>query len=107
MTVVVFGALVPVREPVEVMLHGVAACATAVAVGLGVVGTSGLKNGFSGPFALGMTVTTALASAGVGLGLDFLPVASLFSEAPGWKSLLVAIGIGFTSVAVYGRRSGG
>lgn len=106
-TVLVFGAIVPVLNPLAVLSHGIAAFGTAVAVGIAVVGTAGLRQGFSGPFAIGMTLTTALASTGLALGLDWVPIASLFAETNGGTALACSIGIGGLSAVAYGRRTGG
>ncbi|MCA9491437.1 MAG: hypothetical protein KC621_16005 [Myxococcales bacterium] len=107
LTVVLVGALLPLRDPWSVLSHGWAASWGAVAIGIGVVGTSGLRQGFSGPFALGMTLATALGGTGAALGLHFLPMGSLLSREPGWTSLAVSVLFGVVASAAYGRRAGG
>ncbi|MCB9685849.1 MAG: ABC transporter permease [Alphaproteobacteria bacterium] len=107
LTVVLLGALLPLRAPWSVLTHGWAASFGAVAIGIAVVGTSGLRQGFSGPFALGMTLATAVGGTGATLGLHFLPMGSLLSREPGWTSLAVSILFGVVASALYGRRAGG
>ncbi len=98
-------AIVGVTEPAAVMRHGVAACGAAVALGIAVVGTSGLKQGFAGPFAVVVVLLTALTTLGA-LGLSWLPLASLFTEGSGWPALVVSAGLGVLSAFVYAWRVG-
>lgn len=98
-------AIVGVADPTSVMRHGVAACGAAVALSIGVVGTAGLKQGFAGPFAAVVVLLTAVMTLGY-FGLDWLPLASLFSEGTGWPALAVAAGMGLASAFVYGQRVG-
>ncbi len=107
LTVVLLGALLPLARPESVLTHGWAASCASVAIGIGVVGTSGLRQSFSGPFALGMTLATALGGAGASLGLHFLPLGSLLSREPGWTSLGLSLVFGLVASALYGRRNGG
>lgn len=71
------------------LAHGAAAFATATAIGLGLIGRGGIRSGFTGPLAAGITAVTAL----VGLGLSTptvgvrVPIASLVAFSPvtdGW-----------------------
>lgn len=107
LTVGLLGAMLPLRAPWSVLTHGWAASLGAVAIGVAVVGTSGLRQGFSGPFAMGMTLVTALGGVGATLGLHFLPVGSLLSTEPGWTSLAVSVAFGAGASLFYGRRVGG
>jgi hypothetical protein len=107
LTVLLVGTLLPLRQPDSILTHGWAASSGAVAIGIAVVGRSGLKQGFSGPFALGMTLATALGGAGASLGLDFLPVGSLLSQGPGWTSLACSVGLGLVASALYDRSGTG
>lgn len=99
-----FGALIPVEALGEVLRHGIAAAAVGVALGLSVVGTAGLKNGFSGPFAVAMSWATGLAAVGAGLDLWWMPIGSLFTSGDGWMALAVAGLAGIGAAALYGAR---
>lgn len=103
-SVIGFGALIVVEQQGAVIRHGVAASAVGVALGLAVVGTAGLKNGFSGPFAVAMSWATGLAAVGVALDLWWLPIGSLFTSGSGWAPLAVAALVGLSSSALYGAR---
>jgi hypothetical protein len=102
-----FAAIIPVPYRWEVIRHGIAAASVGVAIGLVVVGTSGVKQGFSGPFAAGMTFATGMASVGGALGLTWLPLASLFGSGSGWPPLGMALLLGLLSSWSYGWRMGG
>lgn len=105
LSVVMLDAVVGVREPGATIRHGLAAAGGGVAIGLGVVGTAGLKQGFSGPFAAALTGVTGLAAVGY-LGVDWLPVASLFSDGDGYAAVAVSVGLGLLAAAVYAHRTG-
>ncbi|MBX2802449.1 MAG: ABC transporter permease [Myxococcales bacterium] len=104
-SVLMLAAIIGVHQSSAVIRHGIAGCGAGVALGLMVVGTSGLKNGFSGPFAAALTGVTALAALGT-LQLTWLPVASLFSRGQGYSALAVSIAFGLFSSVVYARRTG-
>jgi hypothetical protein len=106
-SVLAFAALIPIRELGAVVRHGVSAASVGVAIGLSVVGTAGLKNGFSGPLAVAMTGATALVSIGAALTLTWLPIASLLTSGDGWSAVGTAILIGVGASALYGWRVGG
>lgn len=106
-SVQLFGALIPIPEHWIVIRHGIAAGSVGVAIGLVVVGTAGVKQGFSGPLAAGITFATALASAGGALGLWWLPIGSLFAGGSGWVPLAVAGLLGLLAAGSYGWRMGG
>jgi hypothetical protein len=107
LSVLVFGALMPLTDPWPLVRHGTAATGTAVAIGLAVVGGAGIKQGFSGPFAVGMTLATSLAGLGGALGTWWLPIGSLFSGGSGWTPLALSAVAGAVSALLYGRRTGG
>ncbi|MEQ1564567.1 MAG: ABC transporter permease subunit [Myxococcota bacterium] len=107
LTVLAFASVFIVDDAPAVIRHGVAASSVGVALGLAVVGTAGLKNGFSGPLGVGMTAATALVGAGASWQLDWLPLASLLTRGDGWAPLGIALGIGLASARVYGWRAGG
>jgi hypothetical protein len=107
LSILQFSALIPIHEPWALVRHGMAATGAAVAIGLAVVGGAGLRQGFSGPFALGMTVVTGIASLGAALGATWLPVASLFAGGSGWSAVAVSLVVAVVSVMLYGRRAGG
>lgn len=106
-SVLLFNALLPISEYLSIIRHGAAASSAGVAIGIVAVGTAGIKQGFSGPFAAGMTFATGLAIFGGSLGLDWLPIASLFAGGSGWLSLANALLIGVIASWVYGLRTGG
>jgi hypothetical protein len=107
LSVAVVSSVLPTGDPLPGLLHGVAATLTAVGVGMAVVGRAGLRHGFSGPFGVGMTVTTVAASLGWRFDLPWFPVASLFSSRPGWVALGLSVASGAVASAIYARRSGG
>lgn len=107
LSVAMVTAVLPGGDPLPALLHGVAATLTAIAVGMAVVGQAGLRAGFSGPFGVGMTLVTGIASAGWRWDLPWLPVASLFSTRPGWAAVAVSCAAGVVGSFVYARRSGG
>lgn len=106
LTVAMLAALLSVDQVWALIRNGVAACGAAVAIGLAVVGTAGIKQGFSGPFALGMSLATGLAALGGAWDLTFVPVASLFSSSSGWVPLAVSGGLGLLSSWLFAVRSG-
>ncbi len=106
LSIAVFAALLTVAEPLDVLLHGAASSATAAAIGIAVVGTAGIKQGFAGPFAVGMTVATGLAGAGAALDLGWLPIASLFAGGSGVPALVLAGAIGIVASLVFALRAG-
>jgi ABC-2 family transporter protein len=99
-----FSSLIAMEGTWDVVRHGIAASAVGVALGLSVVGTAGLKNGFSGPFAAAMSWATGLAVVGWSLDLWWLPIGSLFTADSGWTALGVALILGLGSGALYGHR---
>jgi hypothetical protein len=105
-SVALLAAILPTPGIGAVIRNGVAACGGGVAIGLTVVGTAGIKQGFSGPFALGMSGLTGLAAAGPLLGLTWLPVGSLFAGGDGWAACGVAVAVGVGAAALYGWRAG-
>ncbi len=103
--VLLLAACIGVEDWASTVRHGIAACAAGVAVGLAVVGTAGIKQGFSGPLSASLTVVTGLAALGA-LGIDWLPISSLLSSGAGWVPLLVAGLFGLASAAIYSVRTG-
>ena len=100
-------AVIPIGSPWPSIIHGTAAVAAAVAIGMAVVGNAGLRQGFSGPFGVGMTLTTAAASTGLRFDVAWMPVASLFSRGSGAPALALGLLSGVVGSLVYARRSGG
>jgi hypothetical protein len=107
LSVALFAAVMPIGSPWPAIVHGIAAVEVAVAVGMAVVGHAGLKQGFSGPFGVGMTVMTATASLGLRYDVPWLPVASLFAQGDGTVAILLGAVAGVGGSLVYARRSGG
>ncbi len=105
LTVTMLAAVVGVRQPAAMIGNGIAAVGGGVAIGLGVVGTAGLKQGFSGPFAAALTGVTGLAAFGF-VGVEWLPIASLFSDGDGTLALLTSAAFGIAASAIYARRTG-
>ena len=104
--VVMLAAVIGVRDPAATIRHGIAASSAGVSMGLGVVGTAGLKQGFSGPFAAVMTMVTVLASLGLA-GMGWVPVGSMFAwSASGWSALASAVVLGIAACAIYAKRTG-
>lgn len=105
--VLVFAALFSLEDMGAVMRHGAAAGSGAIAVGLMVVGRSGLKSGFSSVLSMGLLAGTVL----MGLGMvvpsvaAWLPVASLLTGGAGWAPLGGALLLGGASSLVFGWRS--
>ncbi len=107
LSVLLVNAVLPLGDPTPALVHGFAALATSVAIGMAVVGHAGLKQGFSGPFGVGMTLTTGAASLGLRYDLPWVPVASLFSTKDGTVAALLAGVVGVLGSWVYARRTGG
>ncbi|MEN0061939.1 MAG: ABC transporter permease subunit [Myxococcota bacterium] len=105
MSLLYITAIVGVTNTPALIRHGIAACGASVALGIGVVGTAGLKQGFAGPFAVVVVLLTGLTTLGA-LGLDWLPLASLFSRGSGWPALFVSTAMGLLSAFVYAWRVG-
>jgi hypothetical protein len=107
LSVALVAAVLPIGSPWPSIVHGVAAIGASVAIGMAVVGHAGLKQGFSGPFGVGMTLTTAVAGAGLRADVPWLPVASLFSRGDGAVAVALGLAAGVVGSVVYARRSGG
>lgn len=105
LSILFISAIVGVTNVPALIRHGIAACGASVALGIGVVGTAGLKQGFAGPFALVVVLLTGLTTFGL-LGLDWLPLASLFTDGEGWAALVTSLGMGLASAFVYAWRAG-
>ena len=103
----VLHAILGVEGAGSVLLNGVAACSGAVAVGLFVVGRAGLKSGFSGPLASGLTIATALAGAGAAVPAigRYVPIASLLTPSSGIVPLAGAAGFGLFAIVLFTFRS--
>ena len=104
--VVVLAAVIGVADVGAQLRHGAAACAGGVAVGLAVVGTAGIKQGFSGPLAASLTGVVGLFAIGAIYDLPWLPIGSLLSESSGYATLGTALVMGLLSSALYGIRTG-
>lgn len=107
-SVFVFASLLPFEAPLTVVLHGVAACGGATAIGLVVIGRSGLEAGFAGPMSTGLVMVVSLLSFGLAnrtVGA-VLPVASLLARAPdGWTPVFVATLWGLIATAIFTFRT--
>lgn len=106
LSVVMLAAVIGVARAPAMLLHGVAACGAGVAIGLIVVGTAGIKQGFSGPIAAALTAIIAVAGVGAYLQLGWLPIASVFVGGSGAVPVGVSVLMGFFASAVYAVRTG-
>jgi len=106
-SVVLFDAIIGVEQGGALIRHGIAATGGATALGLIAVGKAGIKQGFSGPLAGGLT--GAMGVMGVGLAMpqvgSYLPLASLFAGGSGWIPVAIAMGLGVVASAVFSFRS--
>lgn len=103
-----FDALISTTDLAATLRNGAAACGATTAFGLALVGTSGVRQSFSGPFAFALAATTGLVGAGawapeVGAAL---PVASLAAGGSGVVPLLVSLLLGLAAAGVFALRSG-
>ncbi len=102
-----YAAIIGAEVTPAMLRNGIAAAAASVALGLGVVGTSGLDNRLSGPLAIAILSLTALfALGGLAPGLAaWIPVASLLTNSPGWAPVAGAMVAGLLAVALFARRT--
>ncbi len=106
-SVLLFDAIIGVAEPGALIRHGIAATGGATAVGLVAVGRAGVKQGFSGPLAVGLTGVMGL----MGLGFtqpaigSYLPLASLFAGGNGWIPVALTALLGAVASLVFSIRS--
>jgi ABC-type Na+ efflux pump permease subunit len=107
LAIAVLHAILGIEGFWSVARNGLAACAGSVAVGLFVVGRAGLKSGFSGPLASGLSIATGLAALGVGLPAvgRFVPVSSMLTDGSGWIPLVGAAGMGTLAILLFTWRS--
>ena len=106
--VALFDALVGVPDAPALVRHGIAASGGAVSLGVAVVGRAGIRRGFSGPFAIGLTIATALLAMGLGLPSvgQWLPLSSILAGGDGWVPLVLALLSGVGASALFAWRSG-
>jgi hypothetical protein len=106
-SVILFDAIIGVADRGAMIRHGMAATGGATALGLVAVGKAGIKQGFSGPLAGGLTATMAV----MGIGLaqpdigSYLPLASLFAGGSGWIPVGVSLGLGVLASWIFSVRS--
>ncbi len=108
LTVALFHALLGAFDPWGLVMHGTAACAASVAIGLAVIGRAGIERGFAGPLSAGLVVVVSLLSYGLSShGADrYVPIASLMSAGdPGWTSLAVALAASAGAVGLFTWRA--
>ena len=106
--VALFHAFLGLERPIDMMLHGVAATNSATAIGIFVIGRSGIDRGFAAALSAGLVAVATLLSLGVadGPGAQWLPIASLTSEGAAWGPLLVSGCLGGLATLLFSRRSG-
>lgn len=104
-SLLVFDALIGVPAVAAAARHSVAACTTAVAVGLVSVGRSGLRGGFAGRLAAGLATSFGLYALGVASPAlaPWVPIASLGEVRGGWWPLVVSALIGAGAVVWFER----
>lgn len=87
--------------------HGIACSCGATCIGLLVIGRAGLKAGFTGPLASGMSLATGLIAVGLAAPgfARWLPLASFASSASGWESLVGAAVLSAITLVVFTLRS--
>ena len=109
LTVALFDALIGVNAPTAMLRNTVAACSASVTIGMAVVGQAGIRRGFAGPFAFGLTGVSALVGLGSGwpaLG-RWLPLASIFTGSDGWFPMLLGLASGMAASHLFAVRSTG
>jgi hypothetical protein len=100
-------AFLGLTEPGPTMRDAIAAAILAVGLGLASVGRAGLRSGFAGSLAMGLSLTTGL----LGLGWflpdvgAWLPLASIVTGGGGWAPLGLSVVLGGLAVAVFTWRS--
>lgn len=107
LAVAVLDALMGIQQPLRLVANGTAACGTAVAIGLLVIGRGGLKSGFSGPLAAGISLATGLAAVGIVQppGAAGIPIASLLSPGAGPGALAASLLVATVAITVFTLRS--
>lgn len=106
--VATFTAFLSMPDPAAIMRHGLSGTMASTALGLLVIGKAGIKRGFSGPVAAGISAATFCCSLGYALPdaqSAWIPMASLASDSSGWESLLIALLFSCTAVFLFGKRS--
>ncbi len=100
--------IMPANDPVQFLMRGTGAIATAAAVGIAVAGGAGRRQGFSGPFAVGSILVAGAFAAGpmTPWARDVLPVFNIFTDAPGLSSLLLGLAAGPVGAWVHTWREG-
>jgi hypothetical protein len=104
----IFNSLLLLEAPYTLALHGAAACGGASAIGLVVIGRSGLEAGFAGPMSAGLVAVVSLLSFGVGNRVvgAWLPISSLLARSEdGLTPLLMSLAWGVIATAIFTRRT--
>lgn len=93
LAVLLLQLIMPATDPLQFLLRGTGAIAAAAAVGVAVAGGAGRRQGFSGPFAAGSIVVAGAFTIGPSLPVagDWLPIFTLFTDAPGASSLVLGL----------------
>ena len=105
--IALFHSFLGLAQPTNMALHGVAATTAATAIGMIVIGRSGIERGFAASLSAGLVVVGSLLSLGVsdGPGSTWLPIASLTSREAAGAPLLMALVFGAVAVSLFSRRS--
>jgi len=94
-TVLLMVVMMDAYEPTGHLLRGIGSIAAAAAVGLAVIGGSGLKQGFSSSFATGAFVVAGLVSIGlVTWRLEWLPLIGILGNGTGPAALVIGLSMG-------------
>ena len=93
LAVLLLQLIMPASDPAQFLMRGTGAIGAAAAVGVAVAGGAGRRQGFSGPFAVGSILVAGAFTAGpaIPFARDWLPVFSVFTDAPGLSSLLLGL----------------
>ncbi len=93
LAVLLLQLIMPAADPLQFLLRGTGAIAAAAAVGVAIAGGAGRRQGFSGPFAVGSILVAGAFTVGSSLPVagDWLPIFTLFTDAPGASSLLIGL----------------
>jgi len=100
-------AVIGLADVGATLRHALAGACGSTCIGLIAIGRGGLKTGFTGPLATGMSLATALVAIGIAGGrlAAWVPLASFASGASGWEALLGATVLALFTTALFTWRS--
>jgi hypothetical protein len=106
--VLTFTAFLSMPDQGAMIRHGLAGTMSSTALGLVMIGKAGIKQGFSGPVAAGISTATFLCGLGFGLPdhqAAWIPMASIASDSAGWEALFMASLFSLGAIFMFGKRS--